>query len=117
MPANDACFLVLTDFHFSLLSPARAHTDPGSLRIDTVKTDEDYSSIAGGTRSVGLTARAAVHTVLPGVCFNHEGEPVATAVEFQAWVADDFRRLRERCDPNLHSFNIQICFRKIIILE
>ena len=57
------------------------HTDPGALRIDTV--DQQWTS-----------ARAPVHCRLPGVAFNHEGEPVCDAATFKAWAKDDFADLR-----------------------
>ena len=40
------------------------------------------------------SARAAVHGRLPGVGFNHEGEPACDATTFDAWAIDDFADLR-----------------------
>ena len=55
--------------------------DPGALRVDR-------------TGDARASARAAVHGRLPGVGFNHEGEPACDATTFDAWATNDFADLR-----------------------
>ena len=48
--------------------------------------------------------RAAVHRNLPGVAFNHEGQPVCSAEEFDEWCKDEFASLRERYSRRVDNF-------------